>query len=190
MILTFLGSWRIPLSSRLQSRGILTSIIVFSALGETINIMTLGGSLWLSASWLTTPPSRSRTSTAIVKQNRTRTWTKLSSKVLRKSQTPAFVSTLSICIVFAPMFLLSGVARFFLCRSRKPLVFPCCIVFPFADHRSDMAKYLLRGEKHDAGMLQRNPLVRLQKRFEAAFERFTSAIVACWKFPSITGALS
>jgi multidrug efflux pump subunit AcrB len=79
------------------------------------------------------------------------------------------VATLSICIVFAPMFLLSGVAplaeavvfamlaSYFLSRTIVPT----------------MAKYLLRGEKMEArDTAVRNPLVRLQKRFDEAFERF------------------
>ena len=87
--------------------------------------------------------------------------------------TPAFVSTLSICIVFAPMFLLSGVARYLFVPLAEAVVF--AMLASYLLSRTivpTMAKYLLRGEKHEAGAASRNPLVRLQKRFEEAFEKF------------------
>ncbi len=88
--------------------------------------------------------------------------------------TPAFVSTLSICIVFAPMFLLSGVARYLFVPLAEAVVF--AMLASYLLSRTivpTMAKYLLRGEKREAGnAASRNPLVRLQKRFEEAFERF------------------
>src|SRR5437016_8360428 len=87
--------------------------------------------------------------------------------------TPAFVSTLSICIVFAPMFLLSGVARYLFVPLAEAVVF--AMLASYLLSRTivpTMAKYLLRGDKHEAGAPSRNPLVRLQKRFEESFERF------------------
>ena len=89
--------------------------------------------------------------------------------------TPAFVSTLAICIVFAPMFLLTGVARYLFVPLAEAVVFAMLASY-FLSRTivPTMAKYLLRGEKggHAAS---RNPLVRLQKRFEAAFERFRAS---------------
>ncbi len=88
--------------------------------------------------------------------------------------TPAFVSTLSICIVFAPMFLLSGVARYLFVPLAEAVVFAMLASY-FLSRTivPTMAKYLLRGDKNEAEMpAVRNPLVRLQKRFEKAFERF------------------
>jgi multidrug efflux pump subunit AcrB len=88
--------------------------------------------------------------------------------------TPALVSTLSICIVFAPMFLLSGVARYLFVPLAEAVVF--AMLASYVLSRTivpTMAKYLLRGDKRETnGSASRNPLVRLQKRFEAAFERF------------------
>jgi multidrug efflux pump subunit AcrB len=88
--------------------------------------------------------------------------------------TPAFVSTLSICIVFAPMFLLSGVSRYLFVPLAESVVF--AMVASYLLSRTivpTMAKYLLRGDKSETNAsASRNPLVRLQKRFEAAFERF------------------
>src|SRR3989449_9035586 len=88
--------------------------------------------------------------------------------------TPAFVSTLAICIVFAPMFLLSGVARYLFVPLAEAVVFAMLASY-FLSRTivPTMAKYLLRGDKHGADHApSHNPLVRLQKRFEEAFERF------------------
>src|SRR6202022_3292526 len=87
---------------------------------------------------------------------------------------PAFVSTLSICIVFAPMFLLSGVARYLFVPLAEAVVFAMLASY-FLSRTivPTMAKYLLRSEKHHSGNApSRNPLVRLQKSFEEAFEKF------------------
>src|SRR6267378_1210089 len=173
MILTFLGSWRstiiiatsIPLA-------ILTSIIVLSAMGETINIMTLGG-LALAVGILVDDAT---VEVENINRNREAEPEKDLDEVvlLSASQiaTPAFVSTLSICIVFAPMFLLSGVARYLFVPLAEAVVF--AMLASYLLSRTivpTMAKYLLRGDKHEASAVSRNPLVRLQKRFEAAFER-------------------
>ncbi|MGC2528139.1 MAG: efflux RND transporter permease subunit, partial [Candidatus Acidiferrum sp.] len=89
---------------------------------------------------------------------------------------PAFVSTLSICIVFAPMFLLSGVARYLFVPLAEAVVFAMLASY-FLSRTivPTMAKYLLRGEDHDGRASSRNPFVRLQKSFEVAFERFRLA---------------
>jgi multidrug efflux pump subunit AcrB len=86
---------------------------------------------------------------------------------------PPFVSTLSICIVFAPMFLLSGVARYLFVPLAEAVVF--AMLASYFISRTivpTMAKYLLRGDKKEAGDIAaiRNPLVRLQRRFEEVFE--------------------
>jgi multidrug efflux pump subunit AcrB len=175
MILTFLGSWRstviiatsIPLA-------ILTSIIVLSAIGQTINIMTLGG-LALAVGILVDDAT---VEVENINRNREAEPDKDMDEVVLDSAsqiaTPAFVSTLSICIVFAPMFLLSGVARYLFVPLAEAVVFAMLASY-FLSRTivPTMAKYLLRGEKKEAGNSpSRNPLVRLQKRFEEAFERF------------------
>src|SRR5438309_808728 len=175
MILTFLGSWRstviiatsIPLA-------ILTSIIVLSITGQTINIMTLGG-LALAVGILVDDAT---VEVENINRNREREPGKNLDEVVLDSAsqiaTPAFVATLSICIVFAPMFLLSGVARYLFVPLAEAVVFAMLASY-FLSRTivPTMAKYLLRGEKHEAGNApSRNPLVRLQKRFEEAFETF------------------
>jgi multidrug efflux pump subunit AcrB len=175
MILTFLGSWRstviiatsIPLA-------ILTSIIAFSAIGETINIMTLGG-LALAVGILVDDAT---VEVENINRNREAEPEKDMDEVVLDSAsqiaTPAFVSTLAICIVFAPMFLLSGVARYLFVPLAEAVVFAMLASY-FLSRTivPTMAKYLLRGEKGKEGhAASRNPLVSLQKRFEGGFEGF------------------
>ncbi len=174
MILIFLGSWRstviiavsIPLA-------ILTSIITLSALGETINIMTLGG-LALAVGILvddaTVEIENINRNIALGKE--------VEHAILDGAQqiaVPAFVATLAICIVFVPMFLLTGVARYLFVPLGEAVVF--AMLASYLLSRTvvpTMAKYLLRGHEHDAAhtAASRNPFVRLQVRFEEAFERF------------------
>jgi multidrug efflux pump subunit AcrB len=174
MILTFLGSWRSTLIIATSiPLAILTSIIVFSALGETINIMTLGG-LALAVGILVDDAT---VEVENINRNRSAEPEKDMDEVVLDSAsqiaTPAFVSTLSICIVFAPMFLLSGVARYLFVPLAEAVVF--AMLASYLLSRTivpTMAKYLLRGDDEEKRSASRNPLVRLQKRFEAAFERF------------------
>ena len=175
MILTFLGSWRSTLIIATSiPLAILTSIIAFSAIGETINIMTLGG-LALAVGILVDDAT---VEVENINRNRAAEPDKDMDEVVLDSAsqiaTPAFVSTLSICIVFAPMFLLSGVARYLFVPLAEAVVF--AMLASYVLSRTivpTMAKYLLRSDNNEAnGAVSRNPLVRLQKRFEAAFERF------------------
>jgi len=175
MILVFLGSWRSTLIIATSiPLAILASIIVLSALGQTINIMTLGG-LALAVGILVDDAT---VEVENINRNREAEPEKdLDGVVLDSASqiaTPAFVSTLSICIVFAPMFLLSGVARYLFVPLAEAVVF--AMLASYVLSRTivpTMAKYLLRGEKHeDKGSFASNPLVRLQKRFEETFEKF------------------
>jgi multidrug efflux pump subunit AcrB len=175
MILIFLGSWRstliiavsIPLS-------ILTSIIVLSALGETINIMTLGG-LALAVGILVDDAT-----VEIENINRNVAMGKeIEHSILDGAQqvaVPAFVSTLSICIVFVPMFFLTGVARYLFVPLAEAVVFAMLASYFFSRTLvPTMAKYLLRGHEQETGHVptsSRNPLVRLQIAFEHKFEDF------------------
>src|SRR5437764_3510871 len=149
MILIFLGSWRstiiiavsIPLS-------ILISIIVLSALGETINIMTLGG-LALAVGILVDDAT-----VAIENINSHLELGKdLEPAILDGAQQiaiPAFVSTLCICIVFVPMFFLTGVARYLFVPMAEAVVFAMLASYVLSRTLvPTMAKYLLK--PHGAG---------------------------------------
>ncbi len=174
MILLFLGSWRstliiavsIPLS-------ILTSIMLLSALGETINIMTLGG-LALAVGILVDDAT-----VEIENVNRNlESGMEVVPAILHGAEqiaVPAFVSTLSICIVFVPMFFLSGVAKYLFVPLAEAVVFAMLASYFFS--RTIVltkAKYLLKPHSVEAEEQKhhsRNPLVRFQLAFERIFER-------------------
>ncbi|HEV7968048.1 MAG TPA: efflux RND transporter permease subunit [Candidatus Acidoferrales bacterium] len=174
MILIFLGSWRstliiavsIPLS-------ILTSIVVLSAIGETINIMTLGG-LALAVGILVDDAT-----VEIENINRNLAQGKeIIQAILDGAQqiaVPAFVSTLSICIVFVPMFFLTGVARYLFVPLAEAVVFAMLASYLLSRTLvPTMARYLLKAhgeESAERSLASRNPLVRLQGHFELQFEK-------------------
>ncbi len=179
MILLFLGSFRstliiatsIPLS-------VLGSIATLWALGETLNIMTLGG-LALAVGILV-----DEATVTIENIN----WhleqgKEVETAILDGAEqivTPAFVSLLCICIVFVPMFFLTGVPRFLFVPLAEAVM--SAMVWSFILSRTlvpTMAKYLLRTHAPHTDMhgldgplpRSRNPLVRLQRGFEARFEQ-------------------
>jgi multidrug efflux pump subunit AcrB len=174
MILVFLGSWRstliiavsIPLS-------ILTSLLVLSALGETINIMTLGG-LALAVGILVDDAT-----VEIENINRNLEEGKAIEQAILDGASqiavPALVSTISICIVFVPMFFLTGVARYLFVPLGEAVVF--AMLASYLLSRTvvpTMAKYLL--QEHDDEAVERkrassNPFVKFQAMFERGFER-------------------
>ena len=174
MILIFLGSWRstliiavsIPLS-------IICSLLMLAALGETINIMTLGG-LALAVGILVDDAT-----VEIENINRNLEEGKeVEDAILTGAAqiaVPAFVSTISICIVFVPMFFLGGVARYLFVPLAEAVVFAMLASY-FLSRTivPTMAKYLLRGHEHDRvdqAKASRNPLVRFQITFEHYFEK-------------------
>jgi CzcA family heavy metal efflux pump len=175
MILLFLGSWRstliiavsIPLS-------ILTSIIVMSALGETINIMTLGG-LALAVGILVDDAT-----VEIENINRNIDQGKEIVQAILDGASqiavPALVSTLSICIVFVPMFFLSGVARYLFVPLAEAVSF--AMLASYLLSRTvvpTMAKYLLAAQTEESlaeAAKSRNPFVLFQQKFEHGFEKF------------------
>jgi len=178
MILIFLGNWRSTLIIATSiPLAILTSIIVLSLTGQTINIMTLGG-LALAVGILVDDAT---VEVENINRNREAEPDKTLDEVVLDSAmqiaTPAFVSTLSICIVFAPMFLLSGVARYLFLPLAEAVVF--AMLASYLLSRTivpTMAKYLLRGQKiGDDGTASRHIFVRLQKKFESGFESFRNA---------------
>ena len=175
MILVFLGNWRSTLIIATSiPLAILTSLIVLSVIGETINIMTLGG-LALAVGILVDDAT---VEVENINRNREAEPEKEMDEVVLDSAmqiaTPAFVATLSICIVFAPMFLLSGVARYLFLPLAEAVVF--AMLASYLLSRTivpTMAKYLLRHQKiGQHGQTSRNPLVRMQQRFESGFEAF------------------
>jgi multidrug efflux pump subunit AcrB len=178
MILLFLGSWRSTLIIAVSiPLAVLGAIIMLSAIGETLNIMTLGG-LALAVGVLV-----DEATVTIENIN----WHLEQGKAVeiaimdgaRDIATPAFVSLLCICIVFVPMFFLQGVARFLFVPMAEAVMF--AMVWSFLLSRTlvpTMAKYLLLPHAHhgegESPPPTRNPLVRFQRGFEAGFERVRS----------------
>ncbi len=172
MILVFLGSWRstliiavsIPLS-------ILTSVIVLSLMGETINTMTLGG-LALAVGILVDDAT-------VTIENIERFLEEgypLREAILEGAaqiSVPALVSTLCICIVFLPMFFLGGVARYLFVPLAEAVVFAMLASYILSRTLvPTMAMYLLR--EHGHGLPGKSVFARFQRRFESAFERVRS----------------
>ncbi|MDB5567289.1 MAG: AcrB/AcrD/AcrF family protein [Tardiphaga sp.] len=175
MILLFLGSWRstliiavsIPLS-------ILGAIIMLSMIGETLNIMTLGG-LALAVGILVDDA----TVTIENINYHLESGKDVEPAIMDGANqivVPAFVSLLCICIVFVPMFFLSGIARFLFVPMAEAVMF--AMLWSFLLSRTlvpTMANYLLQKHVHHAEGERpptRNPLVRFQRGFEAQFEKF------------------
>ncbi|MBS0269331.1 MAG: efflux RND transporter permease subunit, partial [Proteobacteria bacterium] len=172
MILLFLGSVRstviiatsIPLA-------VLASIATLSALGETLNVMTLGG-LALAVGILVDEATVTIENINYhLEQGKD-----VETSILDGADqiaTPAFVSMLCICIVFVPMFFLEGVARFLFVPLAEAVVF--AMVASFILSRTlvpTMAKYLLKPHDHHATTRPtRNPFVLFQRGFEHRFEK-------------------
>jgi len=178
MILLFLGSWRstlivcisIPLS-------ILTSLIILSMLGQTINVMTLGG-LALAVGILVDDAT-----VEIENTHRNMAMRKpLVRAVLDGAQqiaAPAFVSTLCICVVFVPVLLLTGAARYLFTPLAMAVVFAMLASYllsrtlvPNMVHymlRSEMKLYILGEHGESAG--GHGVIWRVHYIFNRQFER-------------------
>ncbi len=171
MILIFLGDWRptivisisIPLS-------IFVSIILLGAIGQTINIMTLGG-LALAVGILvddaTVEIENIERNLAMGKE--------MKQAILDGAQqiaVPAFVSTLSICIVFVPMFFLTGVAKFLFVPLAEAVSFAMLASYLLSRTLiPTLVMYIMRGHEHRAEA-PKSFLGRFQRGFERKFEDF------------------
>jgi multidrug efflux pump subunit AcrB len=174
MILIFLGSWRSTLIIAVSiPLAILTSLLTLSALGETINIMTLGG-LALAVGILVDDAT-----VEIENINRNLEQGKAIEQAIldgaAQIAVPALVATISICIVFVPMFFLSGVAKYLFVPLAEAVVF--AMLASYLLSRTvvpTMAKYLLREHDPEEGERKRqsyNPFTRFQLAFESRFEK-------------------
>src|SRR5215469_9406295 len=182
MILLFLGSWRSTLVIVISiPLAILFSIALLSALGQTLNLMTLGG-LALAVGILVDD------ATVTIENinwhlERGKTVPQAILDGAQQIVVPAFVSLLCICIAFVPMFFLPGISGFLFAPMALAVVF--ALIGSFTLSRTlvpTMASYLLvaHGDAKDASVAKahdaskghhpRNPLARLQHRFEMRFE--------------------
>lgn len=180
MILLFLGSWRATLIIAITiPLSVLAALIALAALGETLNIMTLGG-LALAVGVLVDDAT-----VAIENIAHHREMGKsLEDAILDGSAQialPTLVSTMCICIVFLPMFLLSGVARYLFVPLAEAVVFAMMASYFLSRTLiPTLAHYLLRGERGERGAAGGYPVARghaarwfgaAHARFETAFER-------------------
>ena len=167
MILLFLGSWRSTLIITISiPLSILASITCLSWLGETINIMTLGG-LALAVGILVDDATVTiENINWHLEQGKD-----VETAILDGAQQiamPALVSTLCICIVFIPMFLLTGVAHFLFVPLAEAVVFAMLMSYVLSRTLvPTLAKYWLHAHSPEAAAARRNAL----QRFQAAFER-------------------
>ena len=170
MILLFLGTWRstliiavsIPLS-------ILSSVMILSFLGETINVMTLGG-LALAVGILVDDAT-------VTIENIERHFEEgyehrdAIFEGAAQIAVPAMVSTLCICIVFLPMFLLNGVSKYLFVPLAEAVIFAMLASYVLSRTLvPTLATYLLKKEEHGTEA-RRNLFTRFQQRFERGFER-------------------
>lgn len=176
MVLLFLGNWRSTLIIGLTiPLSILASILVLYALGQTLNLMTLGG-LALSVGILVDQ--------AIVTieniERHLHMGTELNEAILvgaGEIGPAAFVSTLCICIVFVPMFFLSGVARFLFVPLAEAVVFAMLASYLLSRTLVPTLVMLLMGGVHAKAAADANPsmLQRVYRSFDARFERVRRA---------------
>ena len=174
MILLFLGSWRATLIIAVSiPLSILSSIIVLGLLGQTINIMTLGG-LALAVGILVDDA----TVTIENIERYLEEGNELTEAILEGAAqiaVPALVSTLCICIVFLPMFFLSGVSRYLFVPLAEAVVFAMLASYMLSRTLvPTLAMYLLKKHDHHAAP-SRNLLARFQQGFERGFERVRSS---------------
>lgn len=193
MILLFLGSWRSTLIITISiPLSVLASIVVLSWLGETINIMTLGG-LALAVGILVDDAT-----VAIENIN----WHLEHGKPVETAildgaeqiAVPALVSTLCICIVFIPMFLLTGIARFLFVPLAEAVVFAMLASYVLSRTLiPTLAKYWLRPHDPHAHAQTRGLIgffVKIQQAFERRFaalrQRYHDALEAALRVPGRT----
>jgi multidrug efflux pump subunit AcrB len=170
LILVFLGNWRstciiavsIPLS-------ILTSIIALYLMGETLNIMTLGG-LALAVGILVDDA----TVTIENIERHLHLGSDLHKAILDGAgeiAIPALVSTLCICIVFVPMFFLTGVARYLFAPLAEAVVFAMLASYVLSRTLVPTLVMLLMDHAPASSTAALSPLQRIYRSFNAGFER-------------------
>jgi CzcA family heavy metal efflux pump len=195
MILIFLGNWKSTLIIAISiPLSILVSILMLSALGETINIMTLGG-LALAVGILVDDAT-----VEIENINRNLAMGKETVQAIldgaQQIAVPAFVSTLCICIVFLPMFFLSGVAKFLFVPLAEAVSFAMLASYGWSRTIvPTMAMYLLSSAdeyKPEEHIGERQGFFRrYQQKFEHGFERFREgyrhALDSALEWPKLFG---
>ncbi|KWE50658.1 RND transporter [Burkholderia ubonensis] len=178
MILLFLGNWRSTLIIAISiPLSIFTSLIALAALGETINIMTLGG-LALAVGILVDDA----TVTIENIERHLHLGSGLHDAILEGAgeiAVPAFVSTLCICIVFVPMFFLTGVARYLFVPLAEAVVFAMLASYVLSRTLVPTMAMLLFRPQQASTVPDRSTsrFARIHHRFNHAFERLRASYI-------------
>jgi multidrug efflux pump subunit AcrB len=176
LILLFLGSWRSTLIITISiPLSILASVACLSALGETINIMTLGG-LALAVGILVDDATVTIENINFHLEH----GKEVQDAILegaRQIALPALVSTLSICIVFIPMFLLAGIAKYLFIPLAEAVVFAMLASYLLSRTLiPTLANFWLqKKDEQESHQSKRSWLSRQQQKFEHRFERVRSS---------------
>ncbi|HWM66320.1 MAG TPA: efflux RND transporter permease subunit [Steroidobacteraceae bacterium] len=184
MILVFLSSWRATLIIAISiPLSVIASLIALSALGQTINIMTLGG-LALAVGILVDDAT---VSIENITHHLEMGQAKHDAILIGSGEiaVPTLVSTLAICIVFLPMFMLSGVARFLFVPLAEAVVFAMLASYFFSRTLiPTLAMYLLRqpGPAGTAGSTRlEKGFAWVQRHLDALRERYEGLLGRCLK---------
>jgi CzcA family heavy metal efflux pump len=169
LILLFLGSWRSTLIITISiPLSILASIACLSAIGQTINIMTLGG-LALAVGILVDDATVTIENINYHLESGKDVETAILDGA-HQIALPALVSTLCICIVFIPMFLLAGIAKFLFIPLAEAVVFAMLASYLLSRTLvPTLAKFWLKAHAHGAAETARGILSRWQSAFERTF---------------------
>ena len=185
MILLFIGSWRSTLTVCISiPLSILCSLIVLSVLGQTINVMTLGG-LALAVGILVDDAT-------VTVENIHRNMAQgkpLTKAIIDGAQqiaVPAFVSTLAICIVFVPVLLLTGPARYLFTPLAMAVVFAMMASYLLSRTLVPAMVHYLRGDESQGS----GPIWAVHRLFNRGFERFRSAYLDALEWTLAHRALS
>ena len=196
MILVFLGSWRSTLIITVSiPLAVLSSLIMLSLLGQTINVMTLGG-LALAVGILVDDAT-------VTIENINRHMEEFGEDILtaithgaQEIMPPATVALFCICIAFVPLLALGGVAGYLFRPLAMAVVFAMVASYILTYTLvPTMAHYLLRGQGHPSpgpatsdAPVSNGPFARFQRGFERRFEQIRGIYVGCSRWPSRIGA--
>lgn len=174
MILVFVGSWRSTLIIAISiPLAILTSVICLGFLGETINLMTLGGLALAVGILVDDATVEIENDNRILAESR---HSDVRDAILEGAQqiaVPAMVSTLCICIVFLPMFSLQGVAHFLFQPLAEAVIFAMLASYLLSRTLvPTLAMYLLKVPQQGSNRPSRNPFTWAVTTFDRHFERF------------------
>ncbi|MEA2768457.1 MAG: hypothetical protein QOD93_1419, partial [Acetobacteraceae bacterium] len=171
MILLFLGSWRSTLVVMISiPLSILTSLAVLSALGQTINVMTLGG-LALAVGILVDDSTVTIENTHRLLEDGT-PFDAAVEEGAAGIAVPTLISTLAICCVFVSVFFLQGAARYLFTPMAMAVVFAMLASYGISRTLTPIVTGLLLRKEHAGHAVPKGWFGRFHARYNAGFDRF------------------